>query len=501
MSNGVIMSKHVSRYILQFLIGISLILLAACAPAPTVTPTPTPIAVLPSTPLPAATQLPTSTPLPTATSLPTGTSTHAPTATATRTSIPTSTTTHTDTVTPAATRTSKTLTVEEWADTTPINPELAKQVVTPYLTAMGLKESDVQLKTKMMNGLSGPFVLAVDMKTNVPLLISAKNATGGWEWRALTPDSGISAIKGAESFAGASLGGGDISIPESMDPYIKSKFSANTLEGWHWKYFESKEGAISSDYQSWDNWMIRRYRGQRLTGHPLYFPENNPDWLQGKSDVELLAILESHIKSIVKNNPLITRWIVVNEPNEPFYSDLYYQKFGNDIYLKMFQWAHAANPTATLVLNDYNNDHPRNSGNSYGDNTDKTQSILALLETDPEIYKHVHVGMQMHLRADEPPNLSAMLETVEQYKAPVDITELTVAPVSTNGKVMQSDIYKLMGTAVRKAQNIKSITFWGIGNTKQNIGMTMFSDNQPNEPNRAYYYFLMGLLGLENEPQ
>ncbi len=46
MSNGVIMSEHIFRYILQFLIGISLILLAACAPAPTATHVPPAEAVL-----------------------------------------------------------------------------------------------------------------------------------------------------------------------------------------------------------------------------------------------------------------------------------------------------------------------------------------------------------------------------------------------------------------------------------------------------------------------
>lgn len=345
-----------------------------------------------------------------------------------------------------------------------------------------------------MNGVNGPFEIVVDTKTGAPLLISEKNRNGGWEWQALTPDLGIKAIKGQGAFAGASLGGGDISIPESMDSHIKHQFSANTLEGWHWKYFEPQQGNASSDYQSWDDWMARRFSGQILTGHPLYFPENNPNWLEGKSNEELLTILESHIKSIVKANPRIKRWVVVNEPNEPSFPDLYYQRFGNDIYLKMFQWAHAANPTATLILNDYNNDHPMNPNNGYGDNTGKTRDLLTLLESDQEVYKHVHVGLQMHLYSDVPPNMSEILRAVEQYDVPVDITELTVAPTTTNGGSTQADVYKMIGTAVRQGQNIKTITFWGIGNTRQNIGITMFSNNQPNQPSRAFYSFLMGLL-------
>lgn len=87
---------------------------------------------------------------------------------------------------------------------------------------------------------------------------------------------------------------------------------------------------------------------------------------------------------------------------------------------------------------------------------------------------------------------------VEQYDVPVEITELTVAPPTTNGGATQSDIYKKIGAVVRQGQNIKTITFWGIGNTRQNIGITMFLNNQPNQPSRAFYYFLMGLLDSGN---
>lgn len=364
---------------------------------------------------------------------------------------------------------------------------------------MSLGEDPVQLDSKIISGKNGPFAVVVDVKTNAPLLVSVKSEDGGWEWKPLTPDLGVREIKGPDSFAGASLGGGDISIPESMDSAIKRQFSANTLEGWHWKYFEPQQGVISNDYQSWDSWMLRRYQGQVLTGHPLYFPENNPDWLQGQSDDALLTILESHIKNIVQSNPRIKRWIVVNEPNEPSVPDIYNQRFGDDVYLRMFQWAHTTNPTATLILNDYNNDHPKNPGNDYGDNTDKIEKILALLKTDPEVYQYVHVGLQMHLYINEPPDLSGLLDTVDQYGVPVDITELTVRLPSIESATSQSEIYKLIGTAVRRAKSIQSITFWGIGNTTQSNGITFYSDNQPDKPSQAYYSFLTGLLGLDDK--
>ncbi len=431
-------------------------------------------------------------PTPLSTPTPSQTNTPSPTA------VP-SLTSHTSTPNQTATQVPVTISNPHQQLIDFLNSSTVLQSLQQYASAEGFNITDIQTRIRdpradliIKDNQGNPFEVVVDPQTRTPIFIEQDGI-----WNATTPDLAIKAIKGKDFFAGASLGGSDIEIPESMDVFIKGQFSANTIEGWHWKFFEPSEGIINKDYQSWDSWMINRYSGQILTGHPLYFPENNPDWLKDKSNDELLTILESHIKNIVQSNMQINRWVVVNEPNESHFPDTYYQKLGNDIYLKMFQWAHEANPNATLILNDYNDDHLANPNNDYGSNTAKIQNILKVLKSDPEVYKNVHVGMQMHFYTAWPPIESSMLSAIAQYGVPIDITELTVTQ-SQNAIISQSDVYKVIGEVIRQSSDIKSVTFWGIGNTKQNVGITIFTDNQPNMPNLAYYDFLIGLLNTGN---
>lgn len=419
---------------------------------------------------------------------PTATSTMPPTPSSTPLPTATKIATHTQTPTPMPIIEVDGLKIP---DPKALDPELfdlddPNSPIVQFADALGIRPEDVgELTPKLITSADGKQYVVLTDKHGYPLMIAEQGVS---QWQKITPDLAIKAIKGKESFAGASLGGSDIEIPQNMDAYIKSQFSGNTLEGWHWKYYEPNENGVSKDYQAWDRWMMNRYKGQIMTGHPVYFPANNPEWLRGKSDEELLKILKSHIQSIVKENGEINRWVVVNEPNESTFPDVYHRKFGDDIYLQMFQWAHEANPDAILILNDYNNDHLKNGANDNGNNTPKIQAVLAILKTDPEVYNYVHVGLQMHF-TNESADMESMIKAIEQYSVPVDITEFT----ST-----RPDKYEKIGTLVRKAENIKSVTFWGIGNTKKEKGITFYTDNQPNRPNQAYYDFLKGLLNSFN---
>jgi endo-1,4-beta-xylanase len=99
-------------------------------------------------------------------------------------------------------------------------------------------------------------------------------------------------------------------------------------------------------------------------GHNLTFSEANPKWMQTAPLDQRQAILTSHIQTVVSHfGTKINEWDVVDEPlndnddNNGNSSDLrqniWFAAVGENYIDSAFKAAHAANPKATLYLNEY----------------------------------------------------------------------------------------------------------------------------------------------------
>jgi GH35 family endo-1,4-beta-xylanase len=157
---------------------------------------------------------------------------------------------------------------------------------------------------------------------------------------------------------------------EKMEEAYRQRFAAllnyATL-GFYWPSYEPREGKPEHDYAE----RVARWckeQGILCKGHPLAWNFADPRWLP--DDTETVRKLQlGRIDDCVRRFAgLIDRWDVVNEPTH-FERDEFlkrapkttalWQKYGRtEFTVECFEHARAANPKATLLINDYRTDPP-----------------------------------------------------------------------------------------------------------------------------------------------
>ena len=103
-----------------------------------------------------------------------------------------------------------------------------------------------------------------------------------------------------------------------------------------------------------------RAHHQQVRGHTLVWHSQNPSWLTNGTwtSAQLGSLLQDHITTeVTRYKGKLAAWDVVNEPfNEDgtYRSTLWYNGLGADYIAQALTWAHAADPSAKLYINDYN---------------------------------------------------------------------------------------------------------------------------------------------------
>jgi len=201
--------------------------------------------------------------------------------------------------------------------------------------------------------------------------------------------------------------------------------------------------------------------GMTVRGHTLVWHQQLPAWLeQGtQTPAQVKALLKQHIQTVVgRYRGRIAMWDVVNEAfedNGPALRNSFWLKtLGPEYIAWAFQWAHAADPAAQLVYNDFGIE---------GLNA-KSSAALALVTHLKAAGVPIHaVGMQMHIEPVLPFQLVTNIARFTQAGLQVQFTEVDVQlpmPAQPAALAQQADIYRaLLETAL--ATGVKTFVMWG----------------------------------------
>ena len=207
--------------------------------------------------------------------------------------------------------------------------------------------------------------------------------------------------------------------------------------------------------------------GQAVRGHTLLWHSQNPDWLPvGEiSDEDFAEELKDHITTVVgRYAGRIAAWDVANEildeNGEPRQENPWIARFGLDIVADAFRWAHEADPSAVLYLNDYGVEGSGPKADAY---YELAQQLLA------EGVPLGGFGVQGHLSFDYPFPVGVQdnLQRFADLGLKVAITELDVRmptdpfPPAVELQNEQAQWFADMVGACLAVTACESVTLWG----------------------------------------
>jgi endo-1,4-beta-xylanase len=212
----------------------------------------------------------------------------------------------------------------------------------------------------------------------------------------------------------------------------------------------------------------------KLRGHTLVWYGVMPSWtenLTSKSAArdELLR----HIDTVVgRYRTRMDSWVVVNEPlidKAVNFNDLrptiWQRAIGIDHLAMAFDAAHAADPSAKLIINEYDVEYV---GERY---RNRRLALTALVRSLVDRKVPIHgVGIQGHLRADLEIDVEGLRKFAKDMKAlglKVSVTELDVIDNLLPADVAQRDrrvsqCAEAFLTALNEVDRLDSVLSWGI---------------------------------------
>jgi len=235
--------------------------------------------------------------------------------------------------------------------------------------------------------------------------------------------------KGREqSFGGAA----DVDLDQFAEQWL-GLFNTATLP-FYWGSYEPARGAPdAARLTRTARWLTER--GIVVKGHPLVWHTVQPSWLLGLDLDEVERLLRERVRHLAGGFAgLIDIWDAINEAvimpvfanGDNAITPLARDRGRIAMVRLAFEEARAANPAATLVLNDF----------------DLSSAYECLIEGVLEAGIQVDaIGLQTHMhqgyRGEE--EIGAMLDRFARYGLPLHLTETTLV----SGHLMPSDIVDL----------------------------------------------------------
>lgn len=253
-------------------------------------------------------------------------------------------------------------------------------------------------------------------------------------------------------------------------------------------------------------WEADRHQ-QEVRGHTLAWHSQVPSWVSsdgkknnnGFTRRQLLDILKNHIYNVVgKYKGKIREWDVVNEvldddqsivrSNPGSYKlrpSIWYTYIGEEFIDSAFVWAHEADPSAKLYINDYGVEFQGSS------KAEAYYNLVKRLQTSGRPIDGC--GLQCHFTTGQLDTLR-LENNIKRY-APLGlnciITELDIAlanPSATDALEQQAKEYGAIARIWLRNDNCPTLLVWGIADNhswRQNKPLLFDAGCQPKP---AYYY-------------
>lgn len=211
---------------------------------------------------------------------------------------------------------------------------------------------------------------------------------------------------------------------------VARQFNAVTAENvMKWESLQPVEGAY--DWAAADALVdFAATNDMYVTGHTLLWHQQTPDWVfedghgNPASREQLLQRLERHIQAVVgRYKDRVRSWDVVNEAvndDGSMRDTPWYRILGDDYVTQAFRIAAEADPTATLLYNDYSLFLPA-----------KRDGVVRLMKQVQAAGVKVHgVGLQGHYGFDHPEDMQDLADSITAFAAlglKSSVTELDIA--------------------------------------------------------------------------
>ncbi|HLU33889.1 MAG TPA: endo-1,4-beta-xylanase [Natronosporangium sp.] len=221
-----------------------------------------------------------------------------------------------------------------------------------------------------------------------------------------------------------------------------------------------------------------RQNNQHVYGHTLVWHSQAPGWVQGLNGTAMDAAMQNHITRLMQHwSDDIQRWDVVNEAvsdnNGQLRNSFLLNAMGPQFIENALTYARAANPSATLCLNDYSIDGINTKSNAY------------FTMVQDFIQRGVPIdcmGFQAHLILGQVPgNMLQNLQRFASLGLEIWVTELDIRiprPVSQQNLQQQANDYQQVVQICQQA-NCDGLTIWGLHDAQSWVDSTFPEFDSP----------------------
>ena len=287
---------------------------------------------------------------------------------------------------------------------------------------------------------------------------------------------------------------------EHLADLYRDVFNTATLP-FYWGRFEPERGAPdTARLQTTARWL--RDRGLALKGHPLVWHTVQPDWLLDLPLDEVERLQRERIRREVRDfEGLVDTWDAINEVViMPVFANganaitpLARAKGRIPMIRMAFDEARAANPHATLLLNDF----------------DLSSAYECLIEGVLEAGVQIDaIGLQTHMHqgywGEE--TMLAMVDRFARYGLPLHLTETSLVsgdlmpahivdlndhqvaswPSTPEGEARQADEIERHYRSLVGHPSVEAITYWGITDAGAWLGAPIGLVRADGTPKPAY---------------
>jgi len=231
---------------------------------------------------------------------------------------------------------------------------------------------------------------------------------------------------------------------------LKENFNSAVHENalkWYW--IEKRKNRVS--YAPADTalkWCLDN--GLRVRGHCVFWgvEKHIQSWIKRLDDDTLRTAMKRHaIDLLTRYKGRISEYDV---NNEMLHGDYYKKRFGDTIRSEMFEWCHAADPNATLYVNDY--------GVLTGGDLDRYEKQIAeLIKSEAPIGG---IGIQGHFgpKGVDAAKVKRVLDRLAKFNLPIKITEFDID--SEDEDLKAKGLVDLYTTAFANPA-VNGILMWG----------------------------------------